>query len=514
MIVLYHKNNKVLEIWNSDSLQNISSNESRISKQLFAIAEKYPKELIVWCKQDFKKQLNIQELKSIFHHSKIMASYSVAKMSCLPPQIGYVEDSPFINVKYDNSYPTWLMSSDVGGISAQVLNILSPKDFQNKNFDLFLNSVAKIGMLEGLLCYSNPKLLIGNPQSNKATLQVSNNELYRFVKEHYKAGWVFLLFLAQIIYERKFHLFSLIMSFFYFRKNFKMEVILKTQVPPKTLTVEAKTVDVIIPTLGRKPFLLDVLNDLASQTVLPKRVIIVEQNPDTNAKSELDYLTIKSWPFHITHKFIHQTGACNARNIAIKELESEWVFMADDDIRIPENTIEKVLEFFETYKCNAVTLNCLRDGDIMFRQPIRQWNSFGSGCSVVASEVVKTTFFSISFEHGFGEDIDYGMQMRNKGFDILYNPHIELRHLKAPIGGFRNPIQKPWEYEGILPKPSPTIMLYRLKYTTNEQLQGYKLVLFIKFYRHQQVKNPFVYLNEMKKTWSSSVNWAKKLDKE
>ena len=43
MIVLYHKNNKVYEIWNSTSLQNIPSNESRISKQLMALAEKYPK---------------------------------------------------------------------------------------------------------------------------------------------------------------------------------------------------------------------------------------------------------------------------------------------------------------------------------------------------------------------------------------------------------------------------------------------------------------------------------------
>ena len=511
MIIVIHHNNALVKILNENRVEISHAAEKSLGALLFSLAKTDPNRLIVWCNEFYLDNLNLKGIEHIFHHSKIMASYSVAKKSYLPPQIGYVEDTPFINVIHDVSYPTWLMSSDVGGINAQVLNTLNPKDFQNKNFDLFLNSVAKIGMPAGLLCYSKPKLLLGDPPPEKETVPASNYQLYRFVKEHYKAGWLFFLFLAQIIYERKIHLFSLIISFFYLRKKCKMEVILKTQVPPKTLTVEAKTVDVIIPTLGRKPFLLDVLNDLASQTVLPKRVIIVEQNPDTNAKSELDYLIIKSWPFHITHKFIHQTGACNARNIAIKELESEWVFMADDDIRIPENTIEKVLEFFETYKCNAVTLNCLRDGDIMFRQPIRQWNSFGSGCSFVASKVVKTTFFSISFEHGFGEDIDYGMQMRNKGFDILYNPHIELRHLKAPIGGFRNPIKRPWESEGILPKPSPTVLLYRLKHTTKQQLRGYKLLLFIKSYNKQQVKNPFMYLKRMKRAWNSSVLWANKL---
>jgi GT2 family glycosyltransferase len=260
--------------------------------------------------------------------------------------------------------------------------------------------------------------------------------------------------------------------------------------------------------------LYDVLMDLAAQTVLPKRVIIIEQNPDLEATSELDYLDALDWPFVIIHQFIHQTGACNARNLAIEEVESEWVFMADDDIRIPENALEDVLSFFEFYKANVVTLSCLQPGDLPSQKHVNQWSSFGSGCSVVASEVVKTTCFNTSFEHGFGEDVAYGMQLRNKGYDVLYQPNIELRHLKAPIGGFRNPIEKLWGFEDISPKPSPTIMLYRLKHTTKEQLRGYKLVLFIKFYRNQELKNPFSYIQKMKKAWDSSVDWANKLDKE
>ena len=227
----------------------------------------------------------------------------------------------------------------------------------------------------------------------------------------------------------------------------------------------------------------------------------------------VDYLTTISWPFVMVHRFIHQTGACNARNIAIKELHSEWVFMADDDIRIPKDSIEKVIYFLETNKCKVVTLACLRDGDSVVQEHVSQWNSFGSGCSVVASEVVKSTWFNMSYEHGFGEDTDYGMQLRNKGYDVLYNPQIELQHLKAPIGGFRNPIKKPWETTEILPKPSPTVMLFRLKHTTKQQLQGYKLVLFIKFYKKQKVKNPIAYIKKMKKAWNSSVNWANKLDR-
>ncbi|MGK0174915.1 MAG: glycosyltransferase involved in cell wall biosynthesis [Ulvibacter sp.] len=513
MIVVLHQNNRIVRVLN-EKLKDLKFDiTGSLTNTFFSVAKTHPDDLILWCHEAYFENFNFTNIDQIFHHPKMMVSYSVTNHKYLTERIGYVEDSPFINVKFDVSYPTWLMSSDVGGVHAQVLNTLNPKDFQNKNLDLFLNSVAKIGMPAGLLCYSNPKLLLGDPQPEKETVPASNYQLYRFVKEHYKAGWVFFIFLAQIIYERKLHLFSLIMSFFYLRKKFKVEAFSKMEGPSKKLNDETKTVDVIIPTLGRKVFLLDVLNDLAAQTILPKRVIIVEQNSDPNAISELDYLTSESWPFQITHRFIHQTGACNARNIAIKELESEWVFMADDDIRIPKNTIEKVLEFFETYKCKVVTLNCLREGDITFRQPIRQWNSFGSGCSAVASEVVKTTFFNMSFEHGFGEDTDYGMQLRNKGYDVLYNPFIQLKHLKAAVGGFRETIQRPWELSNILPKPSPTIMLYRIKHTTKQQLQAYKVLLFIKYYRKQAVKNPIAYIQKMNMAWNSSVNWANKLDK-
>ena len=109
-------------------------------------------------------------------------------------------------------------------------------------------------------------------------------------------------------------------------------------------------------------------------------------------------------------------------------------------------------------------------------------------------------------------NVDYGMQLRNKGCDILYNPKINLKHLKAEIGGFRNNTIKAWGTEEIQPKPSPTVMLSRLKHATSTQLQGYKLKLFLKFYKRQELKNPFAYLNKMKKAWDKSVYWAKKLE--
>jgi hypothetical protein len=48
----------------------------------------------------------------------------------------------------------------------------------------------------------------------------------------------------------------------------------------------------------------------------------------------------QTWPFNIRHKFTHQTGACNARNLALSHVESEWVFFNDDDNKFSCDLIE------------------------------------------------------------------------------------------------------------------------------------------------------------------------------
>ncbi len=103
------------------------------------------------------------------------------------------------------------------------------------------------------------------------------------------------------------------------------------------------------------------------------------------------------------------------------------------------------------------------------------------------------------------------MQLRNIGVDVIYFPNLKIAHLKAPIGGFRTKFVHPWELEKIQPKPSPTVLFYRLKYYTKEQVKGYKTILFLKFYKSQEVKSPFSYFRMMQQKWITSVKWANKL---
>ena len=117
----------------------------------------------------------------------------------------------------------------------------------------------------------------------------------------------------------------------------------------------------------------------------------------------------------------------------------------------------------------------------------------------------------MGFEFGFGEDADMGMQLRNNGYDVLYISTTTILHLKAPIGGFRTKPILRWQEDEIQPKPSPTVMLYRILYDTKEQMQNYKSMIFIKNLNGSFVLNPFGYILSFKQKWNKSVYWANEL---
>ena len=163
------------------------------------------------------------------------------------------------------------------------------------------------------------------------------------------------------------------------------------------------------------------------------------------------------------------------------------------------------------YKISALNLNCRQPGEETVFQKVKQWGSFGAGTSVVKTSFAQQCRFLEVFEYGFGEDADFGMQLRTLGCDIMYHPALQTLHLKAPTGGFRKKPSLPWEQEAISPKPSPTLMAYAVKHYTPEQIKGYKVSLFLKFYSKQPIKNPLRYLHEMRKRWELSEKWAEKL---
>lgn len=507
MILIYHKDNKVVDISNSYSLD--TADPTSIAGFLVLLAKEFPDEILVWCHVNWKAQLDLTETEQLFHHKKILVSYNPSNTPYLDKSIGYVEESPFIKINKAVAYPTWQMSSWVGGMHSEVLLAFKNDIPLVQDFDYFLCSLAKLGMQKGLFCYSEPKLL--KQKLDSTPIQSSRYALFRFVKQHYRTRWVFLLLFNLVVYERKFPILPFFFSLFYKNRNKSNPGLDNIKVKSSRKVVDSATVDVIIPTIGRKEFLYEILKDLQAQTHLPTNVIVVEQNPDEDSLSELDYLTAEAWPFAIKHTFTHQVGACNARNIALEQISSEWVFFADDDIRIETDFIQKTLDEIKKYGVKAVSVKCFQKGNHKKESLVFQWTTFGAGCSLVFADGLKECKFKMGYEFGFGEDGDFGMQIRNQGHDILYLPEPSILHLKAPIGGFRTKSVLQWQNESIQPKPSPTIMLYQILQNTEAQTLGYKTILFFKYYKLQKIKNPIRYYIHFQKKWNKSIFWANQL---
>jgi len=510
-LIIVHNNNKVISILddNFKPLSNFELGKS-VPKTLQLIAMQFDNQLVVWCHQFLLEYLNIEALKDIFHHNRVLASFNPTETYYFPKQLGYIERSFVLKINRTVTFPTWLMSSHVGGINTAVLMLLNKQLNFNQNADYFLTSLAKLTTSQGLFCYSEPRLLRPEYIFEDNLKQASIYTLFKFVKLHYKWVWVFFLSLGLLVFEKKITLLPLIRSLFYkqLSTTFNLEAI---PIQSTRTVISKHEIDVIIPTIGRKQYLYDVLKDLAAQTLLPKNVIIVEQNPLEDSVSELDYLINRDWPFKIRHKFTQQLGVCNARNIALNKIESEWVFFADDDIRFKTDFFEESLKKIEEYGISVLNYSCLQPEQNQTYFNMHQTTVFGSGSSMVKSSVIKGLSFNMAYENGFGEDTEFGMQIRNTGHDVVFVPEIKIIHLKAPIGGYRTKVKHPWSEDNILPKPSPTIQLLYQTYFTSEQLLGYKLLLGLRSYKNSGIKNPWTYIIQYKKQWNRSLFWSNKL---
>ncbi len=508
MIILIHQNvQQVVKVLKGETEIKIS--ETLCTKAFWELAEKFPEEIIAWCEEKYSADLNLDHWSQVFHQDLIMASYAVEN-AFLPHSIGYVDQLPFVNVNRKVLYPTWQMSSDVGGIKGETLLKFKSLFGDIKDFNYLLNSIAKIGQQNGLFCYSAPGI-VRQTSNKKLKNTATSSQLFSFVYSYYNTIWLSVLFWCYWKYENKFPLKAYLQAFLEEKCFLKKVDLSGIEIKSNKKTETSTSIDVIIPTMGRPKYLLQVIEDLSLQSLLPKKVIVVEQNPEVNSISELAELHSKTWPFEITHHFIHQTGACNARNIALKEVDSNLVFFADDDIRFEPDLLEKVVKEMDRLGVSSINMNCKQKGEHTIFNKIKQWGSFGSGTSIVKSIFAKQCTFSSIYEHGYGEDADFGMQLRNVGCDIIYHPEIEILHLKAPMGGFREKPVLGWEQQQPLPKPSPTLMAFALKYYSPQQIKGFKSSLFLKYYNKQEIKNPITYIRGMRKRWEKSEQWAERL---
>ena len=157
MIIIAHNNNEVSSVFDIRTQKAIIIDYSKPIQILLCLAKKYPDQILVWCHDSYKEIIDIEVIKSALYIKNLMISYG--HQNYFPDEIGYVEDSPFLKVNKKVKFPTWLMSSAVGAIYASQLLKFEGVIDQRDSLDYLLNSIAKLGMPNGLWWYSDPSLL-------------------------------------------------------------------------------------------------------------------------------------------------------------------------------------------------------------------------------------------------------------------------------------------------------------------------------------------------------------------
>ncbi len=85
-------------------------------------------------------------------------------------------------------------------------------------------------------------------------------------------------------------------------------------------------------------------------------VVVVDDNPDGRARSVVERFK-ESFPLGISYVFSGQQNIARARNLAVTEAMriAEWVGMVDDDVVVPPDWLDRLLDVSERTGADAVT---------------------------------------------------------------------------------------------------------------------------------------------------------------
>lgn len=200
-------------------------------------------------------------------------------------------------------------------------------------------------------------------------------------------------------------------------------------------------ISLIMPTLNRFDEIDLLLKSLESQTYKKFELIVVDQNKSDKVKSIVDKYTEK-----INIKYIksYKKGLSYNRNIGIENAKGQIIAFPDDDCEYESNILQTVVDFFENNREYKI-FSC----KTMDKNKVDAFKKMADGvCDITSTNVLDTitsiTFFvnfedknytlfdeklGVGGEFGSGEEIDYILDLLNRGFrgkyfsdNIVYHP--------------------------------------------------------------------------------------------
>lgn len=233
-------------------------------------------------------------------------------------------------------------------------------------------------------------------------------------------------------------------------------------------------VSVIIPTLGRYPYLKAALDSLRTQTIKPAEVIIVDQNPIDQRQSEL-YGDYKELNLKVVWQ--NERGQSLARNTALTMVTCPYVLFFEDDAIAYNDLIEVHLRNLLTGRFHVSTGVSIPPPPSTYQLPFnfrypRIAQTFSTGNSMVPYAIIRELGgFDRNYDFGPGTDADFGTRLYLAGYRIIHDPRAVIIHYKAPIGGLRTfRVHKiDTDLGWLQPFPPVTQTYYGLRYLNSHQ---------------------------------------------
>ena len=140
-------------------------------------------------------------------------------------------------------------------------------------------------------------------------------------------------------------------------------------------------------------------------------------------------------------------GPANARNVGVQAASGEIIFFIDADVVIYPDTLKKIALSFTNSSELAAVFGSYDDqpGDGHFlsqyknlfhhfihQQANENSGTFWSGCGAIRREIFLEIggFDTLKYPRPSIEDIDLGRRLSNKGYKILINKSVQVKHLK------------------------------------------------------------------------------------
>lgn len=225
-----------------------------------------------------------------------------------------------------------------------------------------------------------------------------------------------------------------------------------------------RSVSYIIPTLNRSASINELVSQLLRQQYDDFEIVIVDQSP------EVDIALQQHSSSRIRYLHIPPSGTTHARNIGVEQAKGEIIIFLDDDCRVSDPRFTQYhVENYDDTEIGGVggrvidqdqTLNREQTGPVCWVSPSGRVYPNATGVERVLinaprggnmsfrrSVIQEVGGFDEQFRgNAMREETDFSLRVVEAGYDIMFDPRVEVLHLALHHGGSRNMNRRKWYY--------------------------------------------------------------------